>query len=210
MRITPAQEARAMASAESAHAALQPLTDLADHLRAAIPFDAKGLGMALQAAIIPCSLGYVLVATSKRGIAAILLGDTADDLMRDLKTRFPEAALTETDTRTTRLAEAVSAFIDDPSRPFDLPLDIAGSLFQHRVWRAIREIPRGTTSSYSDIAIAIGKPQAVRAVAAACGQNPVAIAIPCHRVVRADGALAGYRWGLARKRALLAREQQAR
>lgn len=209
MRITPAREARALASAESAHAA-QPVTDLADHLRAAIPFDAKGLARALQAAIIPCSLGYALVATTKRGIAAILLGDTADDLMRDLKTRFPEAALTEADTRTTRLAEGALAFIEDPTRPFDLPLDIAGSLFQHRVWRAIREIPRGTTSSYSDIAIAIGKPQAVRAVAAACGQNPVAIAIPCHRVVRADGALAGYRWGLARKRALLAREQQAR
>jgi AraC family transcriptional regulator of adaptative response/methylated-DNA-[protein]-cysteine methyltransferase len=163
----------------------------------------------IRFAVAKCSLGLVLVARRERGICAILMGDSADALERDLKHRFPGAQLSAGDAATTRLLKQVVALVDVPARPFELPLDPAGTEFQRRVWRALREIPAGATASYADIARRIGAPKSVRAVAQACGANPLALAIPCHRVVRSDGGLSGYRWGVERKRALLAREARA-
>jgi AraC family transcriptional regulator of adaptative response/methylated-DNA-[protein]-cysteine methyltransferase len=155
------------------------------------------------------SLGVLLVATSGRGVCAILMGDDADALVGDLRRRFPKARLIESDAQAEALAARVAGAIEAPSRGLDLPLDVSGTAFQRRVWEALREIPAGTTASYAGIARRIGAPGAVRAVAQACAANPVAVAIPCHRVVRSDGALSGYRWGAGRKRALLAREAAA-
>jgi AraC family transcriptional regulator of adaptative response/methylated-DNA-[protein]-cysteine methyltransferase len=155
------------------------------------------------------SLGVLLVATSGRGVCAILMGDDADALVGDLRRRFPKARLIESDAQAEALAARVAGPIEAPSRGLDLPLDVSGTAFQRRVWEALREIPAGTTASYAGIARRIGAPGAVRAVAQACAANPVAVAIPCHRVVRSDGALSGYRWGAGRKRALLAREAAA-
>ncbi len=165
-----------------------------------------GPGAAIRFAVGQCSLGAVLVAATARGVCAILLGDDPDALVRDLQDRFPQAALDGEDGAFDATVARVVAFVDAPRRGLDLPLDIGGTAFQQRVWAALQAIPPGETRSYAQVAAGIGNPAAVRAVAGACAANPLAVAVPCHRVVRLDGNLSGYRWGIERKRALLARE----
>jgi AraC family transcriptional regulator of adaptative response/methylated-DNA-[protein]-cysteine methyltransferase len=142
-------------------------------------------------------------------VCAILLGDDPERLVRDLQDQFPRAKLIGGDAAFERLVAQVVGFIESPQLGLNLPLDVRGTAFQERVWKALREIPVGATRSYADIAKRIGRPNAVRAVGQACGANRLAVAIPCHRVVRSDGDLSGYRWGVARKRKLLAREKRA-
>jgi AraC family transcriptional regulator of adaptative response/methylated-DNA-[protein]-cysteine methyltransferase len=154
-----------------------------------------------------CSLGSILVAQSERGVCSILIGEETAQLARDLRNQFPEANLI--DGQGEELVANVAGFIDKPVAGLDLPLDVRGTAFQQLVWEAVLKIPAGSTASYSDIARQIGVPGAVRAVAQACGANALAVAIPCHRVIRKDGSLSGYRWGVERKRALLAREAHA-
>lgn len=165
-----------------------------------------GLQAEIRFAVGECSLGSILVAASDRGICAILLGDDPDALTRDLQDRFPDANLIGGDAEFERLVAKVVGFVEAPRTGLDLPLDVRGTAFQQRGWQALRKIPAGSRASYADIAEHIGSPKSVRAVAQACGANAVAVAIPCHRVVRSDGGLSGYRWGVARKRALLERE----
>lgn len=165
-----------------------------------------GAGATIRFAVGASALGAILVAATDTGICAILLGDDPDALVRDLQDRFPNADLTGNDTGFETWMAQVVGFVEVPARGLDLPLDIGGTAFQQRVWQALRAIPVGTTATYAQIASAIGEPAAVRAVAGACGANRIAVAIPCHRVVRSDGSLSGYRWGVARKRDLLARE----
>ncbi len=169
-----------------------------------------GAGERISFAVGACALGLVLVAATTRGICAILLGDDAEALRRDLAARFPRAEIAAGTPDFAATVEAVVRLVAAPEAGFDLPLDIGGTAFQQRVWQALRRIPVGTTATYAEIAAAIGAPAAVRAVAMACGANALAIAIPCHRVVRSDGALSGYRWGTERKAALLAREGMKR
>ncbi len=165
-----------------------------------------GRNVVLRFAVGRCSLGAIIVAASERGIAAIELGDDPQALVEGLQDRFPRATLIGGDADFEALVAKVVGFVEAPANGLDLPLDVRGTAFQERVWQALRAIPAGTTATYTDIAAAIGMPKAVRAVAQACGANPAAIAIPCHRVVRTDGSLSGYRWGVERKRALLERE----
>lgn len=165
-----------------------------------------GTDAEIRFAIGECSLGSILVASSELGVCAIMLGDDPEALARDLQDRFPRARLIGGDAEFEKLVSQVVGFVEVPALGLDLPLDVRGTAFQQRVWRALREIPAGKTASYTDIAGRIGSPKAVRAVAAACAANPLAVAIPCHRVVRTDGELAGYRWGVERKRALLDKE----
>ena len=172
-------------------------------------FRAGGANAEIRFAIGECSLGAILVARSDKGVCAILLGDDPDALLRDLQDRFPQARLLGGDVGFETLVANVVGFVEAPRLGLDLPLDVRGTAFQQRVWQALREIPAGATASYRDVAERIGAPKAVRAVAAACAANRLAVAIPCHRVVRNDGALSGYRWGVDRKRALLAREAVA-
>jgi AraC family transcriptional regulator of adaptative response/methylated-DNA-[protein]-cysteine methyltransferase len=172
-------------------------------------YRAGGAGTVIRFAVGECSLGSILVAQSDRGVCAILLGDDPDSLARELQDRFPEADLRGGNAEFEELVAKVVGFVEAPTLGLDLPLDVRGTTFQHRVWQALRDIPAGATASYSDIAKRIGSPKSVRAVAQACGANPVAVAIPCHRVVRSDGDLSGYRWGVERKRALLEREARA-
>ncbi len=169
-------------------------------------YKAGGLNTDIRFAIGQCSLGAILVAGSQRGICAILIGDDPELLIQDLQDRFPKANLIGGDSDFEAWMAQVVGFVESPAIGLDLPLDIRGTAFQQRVWQALREIPAGTTASYSDIAERIGAPKAVRAVAGACAANALAVAIPCHRVVRNDGALSGYRWGVERKRALLEKE----
>jgi AraC family transcriptional regulator of adaptative response/methylated-DNA-[protein]-cysteine methyltransferase len=152
------------------------------------------------------TLGTVLVAASDQGICAILLGDSPERVRRELRERFPEAHLNCDPARLAAALPNVIQLVERPGGALDLPLDPAGTAFQQRVWRALKRIPAGATASYTEIARRIDAPKSCRAVAQACGANPLAVAIPCHRVVRSDGALSGYRWGVARKRALLERE----
>lgn len=168
-----------------------------------------GADETLRSAVGQTSLGAVVVASSGKGVAAILLGDDADVLVRDLQDRFPRATLVGGDEEYERLVARVAGAIDVPGAAIDLPLDVRGTAFQQRVWDALRRIPAGTTTSYAAIAEAIGSPRATRAVAEACAANALAVAIPCHRVVRHDGSLSGYRWGVERKRTLLEREAGA-
>ena len=168
-----------------------------------------GKGTEIQFATGSCSLGRILVAATERGIAAIAFGDDDAALERDLKARFPHAALVPAAPSFQTTLAAVIEAVETPARGLDLPLDIRGTAFQSRVWQVLREIPPGATASYAAIAERIGKPKAVRAVAAACAANRLAVAIPCHRAIRSDGGLAGYAWGSERKRALLAREAAA-
>jgi AraC family transcriptional regulator, regulatory protein of adaptative response / methylated-DNA-[protein]-cysteine methyltransferase len=163
----------------------------------------------IRFAMAQSSLGAILVAQSLRGICAISLGDDPEQLLRDLQDRFPKANLIGGDEAFEAHIAQVVGFIEAPQIGLDLPLDIRGTAFQKRVWQALRQIPPGRTASYTDIAREIGEPKAVRAVARACGANKIAVAIPCHRVVRNDGALSGYRWGVERKRALLEKEALA-
>src|SRR5262249_34638831 len=169
-------------------------------------FRAGGEQARIKFAIGQCSLGSILVAQSERGICAILLGDDADALARDLQDRFPNAELIGGDAAFEKIVARVVGFVEAPQNGLDLPLDIRGTAFQQRVWETLRKIPAGSTASYAEIAARIGTPSAVRAVAGACASNPLAVAIPCHRVIKRDGAVSGYRWGVERKRALLARE----
>jgi AraC family transcriptional regulator of adaptative response/methylated-DNA-[protein]-cysteine methyltransferase len=171
-------------------------------------FRAGGQDAVIRFAIGLCSLGSILVAASEKGVCAIMLGDDPEALLRDLQGRFARARLIGGDAAFEELAAKVIGLVEAPGSGWDLPLDIRGTAFQHQVWEALRDIPPGATASYTEIARRIGRPEAVRAVARACGANPVAVAIPCHRVVRTDGALSGYRWGVERKRALLARESK--
>lgn len=166
-----------------------------------------GSGEAIDFAVAACSLGAILVACSAKGVCAVLLGDDPDALTRDLQDRFPQARLRGDDPTFAKRVALVVGFIEAPRIGLDLPLDIRGTAFQQRVWQALREIPPGQTASYAEIARRIGSPKAVRAVAQACAANHIAVAIPCHRVVRTDGALSGYRWGVERKQALLWMEQ---
>lgn len=165
-----------------------------------------GANTEIRFAVGQCSLGAILVAASERGVCAILMGDDPDALARDLQDRFPRANLVGGDADYEQLVAEVVGLVEAPKLGLDLPLDVRGTAFQQRVWQALREIPAGQTVSYTDIARRIGAPKAVRAVAAACAANALAVAIPCHRVVRTDGELSGYRWGVERKRALLERE----
>ncbi|HEX3234898.1 MAG TPA: methylated-DNA--[protein]-cysteine S-methyltransferase [Gemmatimonadales bacterium] len=156
-----------------------------------------------------CSLGAVVVGTSRNGICAILLGDQAEDLVADLRERFPAAQPADDDPELQRLLARVVGFLEAPAQGLDVPLDPRGTPFQRRVWRALCEIPAGSTATYSDIAQQLGAPKEAYLVGEACAANLIAVAIPCHRVVRKDGSLAGYRWGFKRKRALLRREGAA-
>ena len=172
-------------------------------------FRKDGEGVEIRFAVAQCSLGALLVAASSTGICEIALDADPEQLVHNLQDRFKAARLIGADTEFETWVAAVVGFVEDPSRGLDLPLDVRGTAFQRRVWEALRDIPAGTTATYTDIAERIGSPRAVRAVARACATNNIALAIPCHRVVRTDGSLAGYRWGIDRKRALLAREAQA-
>jgi AraC family transcriptional regulator, regulatory protein of adaptative response / methylated-DNA-[protein]-cysteine methyltransferase len=169
-------------------------------------YRAGGARAEIRFAVGECSLGSILVARSERGVCAIFLGDDPDALTRELQDRFPRATLIGADPAFEDVVAKVVGLIEAPGTGVDLPLDVRGTAFQQRVWRALRAIPAGSTASYREIARRIGAPRAVRAVAHACAVNPVAVAIPCHRVVRSDGGLAGYRWGVERKRELLERE----
>lgn len=165
-----------------------------------------GAGQTIRYAIAPSTLGQVLVAYSARGLCAVRFGDSTAELQADLRARFPHALCERAELWDDTVC-AVIARIEQPDSDLDLPLDIQGTVFQHKVWTALRAIPLGQTASYAEIAAHIGAPRAVRAVAQACGANPVAVVVPCHRVVRNDGTLSGYRWGTARKAELLKREQ---
>lgn len=169
-------------------------------------FRAGGTNTEIHFAIGACSLGSILVAASDRGVCAILIGDDPHALVRELEDRFQRARLIGGDREFENVVARVIGFVEAPGTGLDLPLDVRGTAFQHRVWQALRDIPAGSTASYAEVAERIGAPKAVRAVAGACAANPIAVAIPCHRVVRTGGALSGYRWGIARKRALLERE----
>jgi AraC family transcriptional regulator of adaptative response/methylated-DNA-[protein]-cysteine methyltransferase len=172
-------------------------------------FRSGGRGAAIRFAVGECSLGSILVAATEKGICAISFGDNPDRLVRDLQDRFPEAELIGADEAFERRVAEVVGFIEAPEHGLNLPLDVRGTAFQQRVWQALREVPAGSKTTYAEIAKRIGQPSAVRAVAQACTSNKIAVAIPCHRVVRADGELSGYRWGVARKRVLLDREARA-
>lgn len=172
-------------------------------------YRAGGAEQDIRFAVGQCSLGAILVAQSGRGICAILLGDDAEVLVRDLQDRFAHANLIGGDAGFEALVAQVVAFVEAPGLGFNLPLDVRGTAFQQRVWQALQAIPAGQTVSYAEVAQRMGAPTAVRAVAQACAANALAVAIPCHRVVKSDGALSGYRWGVERKRALLQRESAA-
>ncbi|PWT87250.1 MAG: bifunctional DNA-binding transcriptional regulator/O6-methylguanine-DNA methyltransferase Ada [Proteobacteria bacterium] len=172
-------------------------------------YRAGGDGHVIRFAVGECSLGSILVAATDKGVCAIEFGNDPDALVHTLQDRFPKAQLVGGDETFERLVAQVVGFIEAPAQGLELPLDIRGTAFQKRVWNAIRNIPAGATATYADLAACIGQPSATRAVAQACGSNTLAVAIPCHRVVRRDGNLSGYRWGVERKRALLARESAA-
>ena len=170
-------------------------------------YRAGGRGETIRFAIGQCSLGAILVAATARGICAILIGDAPAPLLDDLQARFPQAALEGADAAFGQTVAQVVALVEAPRIGFELPLDVRGTAFQQRVWQALRSIPAGRTVSYAELAAIVGVAGGARAVAGACAANPVAVAIPCHRVVRTGGALSGYRWGIERKRTLLEREQ---
>ncbi len=163
-------------------------------------------GVSIRFAVGECSLGSILVAATDKGICSILLGDDPDKLVRGLQDRFSKAELVGGDKEFEKWVAQVVGFVEAPAQGLRLPLDMRGTAFQQRVWKALRDIPSGSTATYSDIAQRLGAPRAVRAVAQACASNDIAMAIPCHRVVRKNGELSGYRWGVERKQALLQRE----
>jgi len=172
-------------------------------------FKQGGTDANIRFAIGQCSLGAILVAQSDKGICAILIDDDPEMLVQDLQRRFPRANLIGGDKAFEKLVAQVVGFVESPGQGLDLPLDIRGTAFQQKVWKALTRIPAGRTLSYSELAQKIGEPSAVRAVASACAANRIAVAIPCHRVVRQDGGLSGYRWGVERKAALLKKEAKA-
>ena len=171
-------------------------------------FRAGGSGAAIRFAIGACSLGAILVAATDKGICAILMGDDPDVLARDLQDRFPHAELcgAGADAEFKATVAKVVGLVEAPAIGLDLPLDVRGTAFQQRVWQALRAVPAGATVSYAELAARIGVAAGARAIASACAANPIAVAIPCHRVVRQDGSISGYRWGVERKAALLKRE----
>ncbi|HWS68838.1 MAG TPA: bifunctional DNA-binding transcriptional regulator/O6-methylguanine-DNA methyltransferase Ada [Steroidobacteraceae bacterium] len=183
----------------------------ADQLLGMTPtrYRSGGAGTEIQFAIGQCSLGSILVARSARGLCSIMMGDDPAALAHELHDRFPKAQLIGGDAKFERWVAQVVGLVEQPRLGLQLPLDVQGTAFQRRVWQALRKIPVGRTVSYSDIARRIGAPKSVRAVAQAIAANKLAVAIPCHRVVRSDGSLSGYRWGVERKRALLDREVPA-
>jgi AraC family transcriptional regulator, regulatory protein of adaptative response / methylated-DNA-[protein]-cysteine methyltransferase len=169
----------------------------------------KEMGTNIFFTISECSLGSILVAQSARGVCSIGIGEDPMRLAQDLRHRFPKEKLVARETGQEELVAQVAGLIEKPGAGLDLPLDVRGTAFQQLVWDALQRIPPGSTATYTDVARQIGMPGAVRAVAQACGANALAVAIPCHRVIRNDGSLSGYRWGVERKRALLAREAHA-
>lgn len=173
-------------------------------------FRTGGTHSRIRFAVGECSLGSILVAATEKGVCAILMGDDPEALVRDLQDRFPRAEFSGGDREFDAMVGTVLRFVEAPKAGLELPLDVRGTAFQQRVWQALRSIPPGSTVSYSEVAERIGAPKSVRAVAQACAANAIAVAIPCHRVVRHDGGLSGYRWGLERKRTLLEREAAAR
>ena len=166
----------------------------------------KGLGELIQFAVRSCSLGFILVAASSKGVCAVLMGDVPEALTSDLRIRFSKARFVAGDEEFQKVVAEVIRFVEAPKIGLHLPLDVRGTVFQSRVWQALQRIPVGSTWTYAEVAKHIGSPKAVRAVAGACAANALAVAIPCHRVVRTDGSLSGYRWGVERKRELLNRE----
>ena len=172
-------------------------------------FRAGGAGETIRFAVGQCTLGAILVAATARGICTIAMGDDPATLLRDFEARFKAATLEGGDREFEQWVARVVGFVEHPELGLDLPLDVRGTAFQARVWQALCAIPRGQTASYAEVATTIGAPRAMRAVAQACAANPVAVAIPCHRVIRNDGGLSGYRWGVERKRALLAAEARS-
>jgi AraC family transcriptional regulator of adaptative response/methylated-DNA-[protein]-cysteine methyltransferase len=173
-------------------------------------YRAGGADEEIRFAVGQSSLGAILVASSAKGVASILLGDDADALVRSLQDRFPKARLIGGDKDYEALVARVVGFIEEPEIGLGLPLDVRGTAFQQRVWQALMDIPVGRTVSYTEIARRLGAPKSARAVAGACAANNLAVAIPCHRVVRNDGALSGYAWGVERKRILLDKESRRR
>jgi AraC family transcriptional regulator of adaptative response/methylated-DNA-[protein]-cysteine methyltransferase len=172
-------------------------------------YRAGGARTEIRFAVGDCSLGAILVARSDKGVCAILLGSDPEALVRDLQDRFPRATLLGGDAGFESIVAIVVGFVEAPALGLELPLDVRGTAFQQRVWQALRQVPAGATVTYAELAARIGAPKSVRAVAQACAANALAVAIPCHRVVRQDGALAGYRWGIERKRTLLEKEAAA-
>jgi AraC family transcriptional regulator of adaptative response/methylated-DNA-[protein]-cysteine methyltransferase len=170
-------------------------------------FRAGGAETEIRFAAGECTLGSIVVAASKKGICSILLGDDVERLVEQLQDQFPAAQLAGGDPEFEKWVAQAVGFVDDPRIGCGLPLDIRGTAFQQRVWQALCDIPTGSTASYAEVAERIGQPSAARAVARACASNLIAVAIPCHRVVRQDGSLSGYRWGVERKRALLRKER---
>ena len=166
----------------------------------------RGVGVMVHYTVVPVSLGLLLVAVTERGICGVSLGDTEESLVAALCAELPAAELVRTTDARDRLVDAVVAYVEGQASGEALPLDVRATAFQWQVWRALQRIPEGATRTYQEIARELGQPSAARAVARACASNRVAILIPCHRVVRGDGGLGGYRWGVARKAALLARE----
>jgi AraC family transcriptional regulator of adaptative response/methylated-DNA-[protein]-cysteine methyltransferase len=166
----------------------------------------RGVGVTIHYTVVPVSLGLLLVAVTERGICGVSLGDTEESLVAALRAELPEAELVRTTDARDRLVDSVVAHVEGTTRGDELPLDVRATAFQWQVWRALQRIPEGATRTYQEIARELGQPSAARAVARACASNRVAVLIPCHRVVRGDGGLGGYRWGVARKAALLARE----
>lgn len=173
-------------------------------------FRAGGKGATIQFAVGQCSLGSILVAASDRGICSIALGDHSHALVKDLQERFPKAAFVSGNRDFAKLVAKVIRFVERPSAGLELPLDVQGTAFQHRVWRELCKIPCGSTRSYAELARRIGEPTAIRAVGQACAANQIAVAIPCHRAVRSDGSLSGYRWGVERKQQQLDSERRRR
>lgn len=166
----------------------------------------RGVGVTIHYAVVPVSLGLLLVAVTERGVCSVSLGDDEQALVAALRAELPAAELVRTSDARDRLVDSVVAHVEGTSSANDLPLDVRATAFQWQVWRALQRIPEGATRTYQEIARELGRPAAARAVARACASNRVAVLIPCHRVVRGDGVLGGYRWGVARKAALLARE----
>lgn len=166
-------------------------------------------GERIRYAVAPCALGQVIVAATRQGVCAIEFGEAAPALVERLRERFSGAQFEPADVEFRGWIEYVLVYLDQPQGVLDLPLDVRGTVFQHRVWQALRKIPAGQTASYAEVARRIGQPKAYRAVAHACANNPVAVAIPCHRIVRSNGGLSGYRWGIERKAELLRRESES-
>ena len=171
-----------------------------------LPSPACTNGETIRFATGRCPLGAIVIAASEKGLCAVLLGDNPSALLTNLRNRFPHAHIAEGAEETQTMLSDVVRMMETPARALDLPLDARGTPFQHLVWEALREVPAGATVSYGAIAKRIGRPKEAKDVAEACAANPLAVVIPCHRVVKADGSISGYRWGVKRKRALLARE----